>query len=77
MSFVGPRPDITGHASLKYSNEGEILAQQDDPIKYNDEVIYPDKVRINLAYLEKQSFWLDLKIIIYTVLGKKLDEEWV
>lgn len=71
------KPGITGPASMKYSNEEEILALQDDPVKYNDEVIYPDKVRINLAYLKHQSFCLDLKIIIYTVLRKKLDEEWV
>ena len=62
---------------MKYANEEEILAQQDDPIKYNDEVIYPDKVRINLKYIKHQSFWLDLKIIIYTVLGKDLKEEWL
>ncbi|MDD3194258.1 MAG: sugar transferase [Paludibacter sp.] len=71
------KPGITGPASMKYSNEEEILAQQQDPVKYNDEVIYPDKVRINLAYLDNQSFLLDLKIIVYTVLGKKLEEEWV
>lgn len=71
------KPGITGPASMKYSNEEEILALQDDPIKYNDEVIYPDKVRINLAYLEHQSILLDLKIIIYTVLRKKLNEPWL
>jgi lipopolysaccharide/colanic/teichoic acid biosynthesis glycosyltransferase len=71
------KPGITGPASMKYSNEEEILALQPDPIKYNDEVIYPDKVRINLAYLQNQSFLLDLKIIIFTILGKKLTEEWV
>jgi len=71
------KPGITGPASMKYSNEEEILALQPDPVKYNDEVIYPDKVRINLAYLDNQSFLLDLKIIVYTVLGKKLEEEWV
>jgi lipopolysaccharide/colanic/teichoic acid biosynthesis glycosyltransferase len=71
------RPGITGPASLKYANEEELLAQQPDPIKFNDEVLFPDKVRINLNYLEHQSFWLDLKIIIYTVLGMRLDEDWV
>lgn len=71
------KPGITGPASMKYSNEEEILALQADPVKYNDEVIYPDKVRINLAYLDNQSFLLDLKIIVYTVLGKKLEEEWM
>ena len=66
------RPGITGPASMKYANEEEILAQQPDPVKYNDEVIYPDKVRINLNYLQNRTFWLDIKLIVYTVLGKKL-----
>lgn len=71
------KPGITGPASMKYANEEEILAQQTNPVKYNDEVIYPDKVRINLEYMKHRNFWLDLKIIIYTVRGKKLDEEWL
>lgn len=71
------RPGITGPASLKYSNEEELLALQEDPIKYNDEVIFPDKVRINLNYLENWSFGLDLKIIIYTLFGKKLEEQFL
>jgi len=70
------RPGITGPASLKYKNEEEILAKQDDPIRYNNEMIYPDKVRINLNYMKHQSFWLDIKIIIYTLLGKKLKEDY-
>ena len=64
------KPGITGPASLKYRNEEEILALQDDPIKYNDEVIFPDKVKINLKYLDNWSFFEDIKIIVYTVLGK-------
>lgn len=66
------RPGITGPASLKYRNEEELLAAQSDPQKYNDEVLFPDKVRINLDYLRNRSFALDLKIIVYTVLGKSL-----
>lgn len=62
------KPGITGPASLKYRNEEEILAQQPDPIKYNDEVIYPDKVRINLEYLRHWSFWLDIKVIVHTII---------
>ena len=71
------KPGITGPASMKYANEEEILALQEDPIKYNNEVIYPDKVRINLEYLKHLTFLLDLKIIVYTVLGKKLEESWM
>ena len=66
------RPGITGPASLKYQNEEELLAKQDDPQKYNDEVIYPDKVKINLHYYHNRTFILDLKIILYTLLRKEL-----
>lgn len=62
-------PGITGPASLKYSNEEELLAQQSDPKKYNDEVIYPDKVKINLEYYYQRSWWLDCKIIVQTLLS--------
>jgi lipopolysaccharide/colanic/teichoic acid biosynthesis glycosyltransferase len=61
------RPGITGTASLKYANEEEILAAQEDPQKYNDEVIFPDKVKVNLEYYENQSLWLDIKIIFATI----------
>ena len=66
------KPGITGPASLKYRNEEELLAQQEDPQKYNDEVLFPDKVRINIEYLDNWSFWNDIKIIIYTIFGKDL-----
>lgn len=66
------KPGITGPASLKYRNEEELLAEQENPQKYNDEVLFPDKVRINIEYLDNWSFWHDIKIIIYTVLGKAL-----
>lgn len=67
------RPGITGPASLKYRNEEELLSTVDDPIAYNNEVIFPDKVRINLYYLNNYSFWMDIKMIICTVLGKNME----
>lgn len=63
------RPGITGPASLKYRNEEEILSQVDDPIRFNDEVIYPDKVRINLEYYKHHTFLGDLCYIFQTVFG--------
>ena len=66
------KPGITGPASLKYMDEEELLAEQENPQKYNDEVLFPDKVRINIEYLDNWSFWNDIKIIIYTILGKDL-----
>jgi lipopolysaccharide/colanic/teichoic acid biosynthesis glycosyltransferase len=68
------RPGITGPASMKYAVEEEILSKQKNPVKYNDEVIFPDKVRINLNYFKHRSFWLDIKIIVFTIAGKKLKE---
>ena len=63
------RPGITGPASLKYANEEELLADVEDPVKYNDEVIWPDKVRINLDYYYNRSFYSDIKLIFQTLLG--------
>lgn len=66
------RPGITGPASLKYRDEEDLLALQPDPQKYNDEVIFPDKVRINLYYLHHYSFVKDIEMIFCTVLGRKM-----
>lgn len=68
------KPGITGPASLKYRNEEELLAKVEDPEKYNKEIIFPDKVRINRNYLKHKSFSLDIKLIVFTVLGKDLNE---
>ena len=67
------RPGITGPATLKYRNEEELLATVEDPQRYNDEVIYPDKVRINRYYAEHYSFIKDIQMIICTVLGKHME----
>jgi lipopolysaccharide/colanic/teichoic acid biosynthesis glycosyltransferase len=63
------RPGITGPATLKYKEEEELLAGQDDPEKYNDEVIFPDKVRLNREYVVNYSFWKDIKYIYQTIFG--------
>lgn len=63
------RPGITGPASLKYKNEEEILASQNDPKWYNDKVIWPDKVRINKEYIKNWSLKTDIEYIIKTVTG--------
>jgi len=61
------RPGITGVASLKYYNEEDVLATQSNPLKFNDEVIYPDKVRLNLDYYQNNNLWIDIKIIFATI----------
>jgi len=62
------KPGITSMASIKYANEEVLLAQQPYSLQYNDEIIFPDKVKMNLEYYYKQSFWLDIKILFRTIL---------
>ena len=75
------RPGITGPATLKYSKEEQLIAdyvkqarangdqrsEDDIALWYNDEVIYPDKVRINCDYYRNYSFFNDIKIIFETI----------
>ncbi len=63
------RPGITGPATLKYRNEEDILAAQNDPQAYNDTVLWPDKVAINRAYLDNYSFFEDLHLLWRTISG--------
>lgn len=61
------RPGITGPASLKYANEEIILAYVADPVRYNDEIIFPDKVKINLDYYYNHTFFGDIRLILQTI----------
>lgn len=67
------KPGITGLASLKYRNEEQLLTQQPHPQHYNDEVIWPDKVRINKWYASNRTFLIDLQIIFYTLIPIPFD----
>ena len=80
------RPGITGPATLKYRLEDEMISEyvarkqkegdkremQVIAEEYNDTMIYPDKVRLNLYYLDHYSFIKDIQMIICTVLGRKM-----
>ncbi len=68
--ILSVRPGITGPATLKYRNEEELLAQQADPDKFNAEVIYRDKIKLNREYVANRSFWKDLGYILETVFGR-------
>lgn len=60
------RPGITGPASIKYRNEETLLSAAEDPVMYNDTVIWPDKVSINKEYFMKYSLWADIRYILQT-----------
>lgn len=66
MHVLDVRPGITDMASIRYRNENELLETVDDPDKYYVEVIMQDKLRINLEYIARHSFWFDIKLIFQT-----------
>jgi len=74
--MISVKPGLTGAASLCFIDEEELLAKEYDPERYNDEILFPEKVRINNNYILKWSFGLDIKIILYTLTGKRLNEYW-
>ena len=61
------KPGISSAASLKYRNEEALLKRQSQPLDYNDTVIFPDKVQLNLDYYYHRSFWGDLVILWKTL----------
>ncbi len=62
------KPGITDKASLLFFNENELLSQTDHPEQYYIDHVMPEKLRINLEYIDNQSFLLDLQIIFMTIL---------
>jgi lipopolysaccharide/colanic/teichoic acid biosynthesis glycosyltransferase len=69
------RPGLTGADSIAYTYEEFILGRQEDPVKFYNEKLFPDKVRINKAYVLNRSFKLDIIILLYTLLGRQLKGE--
>ena len=61
------RPGITGPATLAFRDEEKLLASVDDFQKYNDEVIFPEKIRLNLEYIKDASILYDFEMILKTV----------
>ena len=60
-------PGITDPASIKYSNEGEILAASSDPEKAYIDSIMPEKIRMNLEYAAKANIFTDMGVILKTL----------
>ncbi len=67
LHVLDVRPGITDMASIRYRNENELLAEAEDPEAYYIREIMPDKLKINLEYVAKHSFWLDMKLIFKTI----------
>jgi len=67
LHVLDVRPGITDAASIKYRNENELLASQSDPEKYYIQVIMPDKLAINLQYVQLHNLSMDIQLIIQTI----------
>ena len=61
------KPGLTSTASILFFNEEVLLSEQDDPIGYNKEVVFPKKVAMNLAYYYDNTITKDLAIIVKTL----------
>lgn len=66
LHVLDVRPGITDEASIRYRNENELLATADDPERFYIETVMPDKLRINLEYVQNHSLWGDIKLILRT-----------
>lgn len=65
--ILSVKPGITSPASLYFRNEEHLLAEQKNPIEYNDNVIWPKKIKLNTEYIKNWSFKYDMQIIYKTV----------
>ena len=63
------RPGITDFSSIVFSDEGDILKGKDNPDLVYNQLIRPWKSRLGLIYIKNQSFLLDIKMIIYTLVA--------
>ena len=66
MRVLDVRPGITDPASIRFRNENELLEKADDPERYYIDVIMQEKIKLYLDYVEKSSFWYDVKLIFLT-----------
>lgn len=66
MRVLSVRPGITSLASIRYRNENDILAAAADPDRAYLERVMPDKIAIDLEYVERATLWNDIKLIFST-----------
>lgn len=67
--ILSVKPGITGPATLKFKDEEDLLSKQNNPKKYNDEVIWPEKIRINKQYIVEWTLFNDIKYVVKTIIN--------
>lgn len=67
MRVLSVRPGLTDYASIRYVDENALLAKSDDPERTYIEEVMPDKLKLNLQYIDEQSLWVDARIVLKTL----------
>lgn len=62
------KPGITDLASIRYRDENELLGQAENPDEFYINTIMPDKLALNVEYINKSNIFLDIYIILKTIL---------
>lgn len=62
------KPGITDYASLEYFSENELLAKSENPEQTYIHEIMPAKLSLNMKYIKQQNLWVDIQIILRTLL---------
>jgi lipopolysaccharide/colanic/teichoic acid biosynthesis glycosyltransferase len=69
MHLLSVRPGITDFSSIVFADEGAILSGEKDPDLAYNQLIRPWKSRLSLFYIDRQSIWLDIKLVFITALS--------
>ncbi|MBN1072311.1 sugar transferase [Clostridium botulinum] len=62
------KPGITDLASIRYKDENALLGKAEDPEEFYINTIMPDKLALNLEYINKSNVFFDIYIIVKTIL---------
>lgn len=67
LRVLSVKPGITDYASIEFREENKLLEGKPDPIDFYMTEIMPEKLRLNLTYIDSQSLLTDIRIILKTV----------
>jgi lipopolysaccharide/colanic/teichoic acid biosynthesis glycosyltransferase len=77
QKVLSVKPGISDWASIYFRNENELLAEAENPEEFYISEVMPQKLLMNLKYIDNNSLFIDVKIILNTikmVLFKKSDK---
>lgn len=66
--ILSVRPGIIDYASIKFRNEGRLLAKKTDSEFFYAEIIRPEKTRLQIKYIQEKCWCVNLKIILQLIL---------